>query len=469
MYLFRLIIILIFLTTTVYADEKNLTNKEINYLKTVKTIKLCVDPDWLPYEAIRDGKHIGIGADVLNLISKKSGLTMELVTSKTWSETLELFQARKCDILSMLNITEERTKYMKYTKPYLTGHTVFISQTNHPFIANPSEIYGKKIVLVSGYSITEFLKKEYKDIEIIEVDSYDKAFQMVSNGDADLTADYLISAGDRIQRMGLDDLKVVGNTPYKNEFRIGIQKDMDTLLQILDKTISNIEIHELNRIISKWKAVKYDHDIDYTILWEIVIGALLIIIGTIIWNRKLIKEKKKTQEALNKLEKLQIELEKLAITDKLTSLYNRNKLDMVLKNELHRTHRFKHPFSVILLDIDHFKDVNDTYGHQVGDQVLIEISKILQAYTRDTDIVGRWGGEEFLIILPESTINGTSKLAQNLRLKIEKHLFSQVKHTTASFGATQYQEGDCMEDLLCRADQALYKAKELGRNRVVTL
>lgn len=159
-------------------------------------------------------------------------------------------------------------------------------------------------------------------------------------------------------------------------------------------------------------------------------------------------------------------LQTLASTDALTKLFNRAKLDESIQNEINRAQRFKHSLGLILLDIDHFKHTNDTYGHDIGDKVLQEFSDILKQYTRDTDIVGRWGGEEFLIICPETDLEGLKKLAQGLRDKIEKYPFSIVKHKTSSFGLTLYQEGNDLKDLVKKADQALYSAKEKGRNRI---
>lgn len=154
--------------------------------------------------------------------------------------------------------------------------------------------------------------------------------------------------------------------------------------------------------------------------------------------------------------------------DKLTNIYNRHKLDKVLEEELLRVQRYQIPFSLIILDIDHFKLVNDTYGHQVGDSVLIELTKILRHNIRGTDTIGRWGGEEFLIICPNTELSGAEDLAEHLRKKIASYDFTTVGHKTSSFGVASYIEGDDVDSLLKRADDNLYKAKESGRNKVVS-
>lgn len=169
------------------------------------------------------------------------------------------------------------------------------------------------------------------------------------------------------------------------------------------------------------------------------------------------------------LEAKNIALKLLATTDSLTSLANRSSIDQRIIDELNRALRFKHPFSLILLDIDFFKAVNDAYGHVTGDKVLIEFASILQSNVREIDTVGRWGGEEFLIVCPETDSIGAAKLAESLRQKIDDHEFDTIKNKTASFGVSMYQNGDSEKVLLSRADQALYKAKDKGRNRVEVL
>lgn len=166
------------------------------------------------------------------------------------------------------------------------------------------------------------------------------------------------------------------------------------------------------------------------------------------------------------LEEAKKELTVLSSTDYLTKLNNRKELDCVLKTNENLFKRYKDNFSIILLDIDDFKEVNDTYGHLVGDQLLIKIAEILKKFTRQTDVVGRWGGEEFLIICPKTNVHDAMKLAENLRIRISKEKFDLISYKTASFGVSSYLENDSIADLLARADEAMYLAKAEGKNKV---
>jgi len=159
-------------------------------------------------------------------------------------------------------------------------------------------------------------------------------------------------------------------------------------------------------------------------------------------------------------------VEELSITDRLTGLYNRLKLDELFAHYLSIAKRHQALFSIILLDIDKFKSVNDTYGHQVGDSLLQEIAKLLKTNVRFEDAVGRWGGEEFLILLPNSNSEDARLLAEKLRSVIEAENFAYVGSRTASFGVATYHQNDDEKSMTARADEALYLAKESGRNRV---
>jgi diguanylate cyclase (GGDEF)-like protein len=160
------------------------------------------------------------------------------------------------------------------------------------------------------------------------------------------------------------------------------------------------------------------------------------------------------------------ELKRLSITDRLTGIANRFRLDEVLSKEVERTNRYETPLSIMIMDVDQFKLVNDTHGHQVGDLVLHELAKLLNSNIRTTDTLGRWGGEEFLIICPGIELEGAASMAEKLRMRIAEYHFGPVSKQTVSFGLAQCAVGETSEDLVRRADQALYRAKDKGRNRV---
>lgn len=160
------------------------------------------------------------------------------------------------------------------------------------------------------------------------------------------------------------------------------------------------------------------------------------------------------------------ELERLSVTDRLTGLGNRHKMDEALELERLRLARSPPGFSVLMIDIDHFKSVNDVHGHLAGDAVLQDMAKVLSSNVRRTDVVGRWGGEEFLVLCPGTHAAGAMVLAESLRATIESHDFPGVGRKTCSIGVATARPDETIDTLLDRADAALYRAKDGGRNRV---
>jgi len=161
------------------------------------------------------------------------------------------------------------------------------------------------------------------------------------------------------------------------------------------------------------------------------------------------------------------ELEQMASTDTLTKLFNRHKLNDVLEKEMALSSTIASPLSIIFIDIDYFKEVNDTHGHDVGDKVLIDIANIISSTTRVGDIAARWGGEEFMVTLQATDAAHASILAEKLRVAVESFEFAIVGNLTVSLGVTEYRANEDEESFLKRVDKALYEAKESGRNRVV--
>jgi diguanylate cyclase (GGDEF)-like protein len=160
------------------------------------------------------------------------------------------------------------------------------------------------------------------------------------------------------------------------------------------------------------------------------------------------------------------EIQRLATTDALTGIANRRKFYEILDKELSRAQRYGTPFSLIMYDLDHFKQVNDAHGHAVGDEVLKGGVDIVRRNIRAADILARWGGEEFMILTPETAVRAAENMAEKLRAEFEAHRFATAGTVTASFGVTQFETSDDVLSLTKKVDEALYRAKAHGRNRV---
>ena len=186
--------------------------------------------------------------------------------------------------------------------------------------------------------------------------------------------------------------------------------------------------------------------------------------------KRVLKERRLTQERTQMLEKLK----RLSITDGLTKLYNSRHFYNQLKIEIDRTERYQRPLSLLLLDIDKFKDYNDNYGHLEGDQVLIRLGQVIRSCLRKMDSAYRYGGEEFTVILPETEGDEAATVAERIRSAVEVERFTPVRNgdpvtISISIGVTEYNRPEEVALFVQRADKAMYQSKQAGRNRVSCL
>jgi polar amino acid transport system substrate-binding protein len=427
-------------------------NDEKKYLKKKQVIKMCIDPNWMPLEMNKNGVHIGMTRDYMDLLEEEIGIPIKMVNTKTWTESLEFAKKRKCDILSLAMATPQRKLYMKFTKPYLEIPLVLVSTLDEIFYPDVSSISDKYIGIVKGYAYGEILKVKYPNIKLVEVENISDGLKKVEEKELFGFIGTLATVAYQIQKEYFASLKIVGKFDEKWELGIGVRNDDPYLYNILEKAISSIDSDKHQQILNKWISVKYDKG-DYSKIYKFLV-LLFLILMFIIYRQ-------------NQLKKHNEELEILSITDKLTGIYNRLKLDEVMLYEKNLFDRFDRPLSIILFDIDDFKRVNDTFGHKVGDEVLQDIAKIILKNIRKTDILGRWGGEEFLIICHETDIEGALELAEKFRKVINSYNFKGIHQLSASFGVAEFKKGDSIEKVFIKVDDSLYKAKKDGKNRVV--
>lgn len=242
---------------------------------------------------------------------------------------------------------------------------------------------------------------------------------------------------------------------YSEEKINGVEKDnivveyrrlLNTNYWLKSETLKNQLYHSLNSLSSK------------------IIGgfSILLFIISVVFYRTLTSTSK---EVINELENKVEIITEISETDDMLGIYNRSKFIDVLKSEISRSRRYNHDLSLIMFDLDCFKVINDEYGHQVGDEILIEITEIIESEIREIDLFARYGGDEFMILNPETKLENAVKLAERLKKKISSTNFTEVNKITLSLGVTELKDKDDIDSLLKRVDDALYKAKE-SRNAV---
>ncbi len=172
------------------------------------------------------------------------------------------------------------------------------------------------------------------------------------------------------------------------------------------------------------------------------------------------------KEKIEEIGNLMEELERLASFDRITEIYNRNKFEDILTYELKKAERYGYSLSILMIDIDHFKEINDTLGHLTGDKILRSIAKLILSMVRKTDVFARWGGDEFVILSPSTDLPGAKTLGEKIRKRVEEYDFGIGKTVTISIGITNKKEDDDIISLIQRVDKLLYKAKNSGRNTI---
>ncbi|WP_186843692.1 sensor domain-containing diguanylate cyclase [Acetobacterium tundrae] len=237
-------------------------------------------------------------------------------------------------------------------------------------------------------------------------------------------------------------------------FLPGVQKEMDRTRESIKKMVEKGE--HFDAINFEQRQVRKDGESIYT---DTVLSGIYD-------EENNFKELLAISRDITEKVKKRREMKKLSETDKLTQLYNRVKLDWAMENELDRTKKYNTIFALIMIDIDHFKQVNDRFGHLAGDLVLVELAELFKTSIRLTDIIGRWGGEEFLMILPDTDENGAMELAEKLRRQVSEKLFLKTESITISLGVAAFREDASVDSVIYRADQALYQAKNNGKNQV---
>ena len=273
------------------GEEKKifLNEGEQNWLlKNESKVKMCIDPNWMPFEKIdKNGKYIGMGSEYMSLFQKRLGYPIELVTTQSWSESLEKVKAKECDILPLAMYTEDRSKYLNFTSPYVKFPFVIATAKDELYIEKLDDVLDKKLGIVKDYAYINILREKYPDINLVEVKNIKDGLAKVESKEIFGFIDAVATIGYEIQNSDFVDIKISGKTGDNWELSIGVRKDSKELLSIFQKLVNSISESETRAINSKWISIKFEHGFDYTLLWKVLFGVFIIIFLFIYWNRKL--------------------------------------------------------------------------------------------------------------------------------------------------------------------------------------
>jgi polar amino acid transport system substrate-binding protein len=460
-------------------NPNELTLQELEFLANHPTIRFYLRTSGAPL-GFKDenGQLKGLPVDYITMIAKRLGFKAEFIDIKmTPDESIaELEQpAPRFDTLALLASERQRNNKLNFGDVYLSYPVVIVSHKNSQFFNSLADLNDHTVVLEKGYLTNQWLARDYPNIKIINVDNSRSALQMVDDQKVDAYIGNLALANHLLASGELENIKVAAPTEYDDVlYHFVSPKRWPELASILSKGYRELTPVEHTSIREKWFTVHRIEHIDYTLVYVVLIASSVLFIASAMWNARVRREKHLTEQALEKLKLTQSILEQrneelkiLSTTDALTGLSNRVKLEADMEYELQYARRYhQHQFGIIMIDIDNFKLINDTYGHQKGDTVLKMVAQLFINHIRQVDHIGRWGGEEFIVICPQVNEEELVTVAENLRHQIAHTRFPNINLITASFGVSTYQPGDSIEMLISRADNALYQSKEAGRNQV---
>lgn len=573
----------------------DLTEDERKWLEVNPSVKFTGDPNWLPYEAFDShGNYMGIVSEHLGLIAKMTGLEFRMSPSKTWTESTNKAKQGLVDILSETDDSDLKS-HLDFTDPYITNPIVIAMLNRENYVESISNIKDRKIALIKDYGYASKIRRKYANIQFVTVDDIQDGLLSVSTGKVDALLCTLALCSYTIAELGLNNVRITGKTEFDTKLALGVQKNLPVLLSILNKAIKNITPKQQQVILDRWIKDKYAERTDYTLAFQVMAIAAILLVAFAFWNRRLSrevdlriateKELKDAQEVLrlshqrllshrehtplgviewnsdfevtdwnqaaedifgfSKKEILGLHptesilpdsaqeavykvwqdllhsgksnrctnknitrdgrtilcdwyntplldhngnvigvaslvdditerkiseemIWKQANYDTLTGLPNRNMFHDRLAQDMLKADRSRHPLALLLVDLDQFKEVNDTLGHDTGDLLLQEAAHRISACIRQSDSVARLGGDEFAIILHELKDNShIEEVAQKIIGKLEEvfQLGNETVHISGSAGITLYpNDARDIDTLLKNADQAMYAAKKNGRN-----
>lgn len=303
----------------------DLSADERAWLKAHKILRLGVDPAWPPIEYFNElGEYSGMASDYMNIIAKQLDVEMIPTSGLSWSEVIEKVKAQELDILPAINRTAERGKYLNFTYSYMDFPFVIFTHENARYVNGLEDFNGKRIVVEKDYVTQEYLTSDHPDIQLVLSENTREAIDLLSRGEVDAYVGSLAIGSYIISEYGYTNVKVAAPTSYNNELAIGVRNDWPQLRDILQKALDSIDIEDKNQIRQRWMAVRFDERIDYTLLWQVIAAAVVLILISLFWVSQINKRNKALAESRQRLHLTLISADLGAWNLHLTGEFNRH-------------------------------------------------------------------------------------------------------------------------------------------------
>lgn len=464
-HLVTLALLCLLLSPPSMAKSQQLVNtlspSERQWLINNPVIKLGIDRAFPPFGSITENnEYVGFTADYMKLISERLGIEFDVFKDAPWNETISLAKSGGIDMIAGLVNTVERQNYLDFSPTYIKTPTIIINDgLKNGYPGDIRNLENKIVAVEKGSFVSDMLSKEYPSITQIQVKNTELALSMVARNKADAYIGNAATASFIIKQMGLNNLFYAGTTPYSSNHSIGVVKNNPMLTSVMNKALASIDQETHDSIANKWFGMQVRPHIQRSTAIGLATLALLALALSAFWINTLYRTKKALRLSERKIRQQ-------ANVDSLTGLINRRHMLEVLNYEINKPKGSGSEFALLFLDLDEFKEINDTLGHSIGDELLKSVSERLRRCVRINDTVSRLGGDEFIIILKEVHKKADiERIAQSVCDTLNKEFMIQDHQITVStsIGITQFpKDAATADDLLINADQAMYAGKHNG-------
>ncbi len=443
----------LFETKTILFNKNDilLNEKQLEYLENNK-FTLLIENNKVPFSFKNTNEIIGIEIDFWKLISNKL------------SKPFNIEEMLKNEFLNIFT-SSIKTKFIysfekKHSNKYLLSNSIaqipiaLATKDKVNYISDLSSLKSISIGVLKDLDLISTLKKDYPEINFIEITSIEDGMRKIKENKLFALIDNLYTLSHKIEEFKIDELKINNTLKYKIDMYLETDRKHEEFIKIINNAIFTLTEKEKSTILNNYQLILYHKNIDLFYVLKFIIPLVILLTIFAFLNYRLKNEIKRRKQ-------IEIKLSNFANNDSLTNIYNRRKIEELCENELKRSERYENELSLIFFDINDFKIINDKLGHHKGDEVLIKIANIISQNIRSSDYFGRWGGDEFLIVLPQTNISKTKNIIETLENKLKDSDFNLDKDMkiSCSFGLAEYEKNDTLDSLLRKADDSMYKIK----------
>lgn len=442
----------------IFDKTKVLLNKDINSYLRDNQFTLLIENNKIPYSFKITNEQVGIEIDFWNLLSEKTNKAFN-IEERLSTKNLNIF-TNNIKVQFKYSTKPIKNNKFVYTNSIAKIPIVMATKDNKNLINNLEYLSNVTVGISEKLDLIKELQQNYPKINFIELNSVDNAFNKLKNDEIYGFIDDIYSISHKINYENIKNIKIVQTLQYNLNIYLESENINKPFINLLNIAISKLTNEEKNNILNAYQQILYHDKTNIIEILKYIVPLFFLLSIFMFLNYKLNSEIKKRKN-------IEKELLKLANKDSLTNIYNRRKIEEICENEIDRNYRYNTIFSIIFFDLNDFKPINDKLGHHIGDEVLINVAQTIKKNIRNSDSLGRWGGDEFLIILPETNLEQAKKTVTHLEKKVSNIIIDSNKNLkiSCSFGVAQYKKNDSFDSLMEKADKLMYASKTIYKNK----